>query len=124
MDETAILNELSIPKDAWFLRNLPFNQLAQRLTPNNGSCAKRRLSPTVFEYLRQLHQGIPKYRLMKTKTRSMKRSICMRKLKAWQKQKELYRIFTQLIPYPLVIIFHQGEKWNGQLQSITGMRMA
>ena len=33
MDEVALLKKLSLPTDTWFRRNLPFNQLAQRLNP-------------------------------------------------------------------------------------------
>lgn len=111
MDETAILNELSIPKDAWFLRNLPFNQLAQRLTPKQRKLCEETIESYGIRILATItprNTKIPSYEDETEKYEEI--HLYAIKLKAWQKQKELYRIFTQLIPYPLVIIFHQGEK--------------
>ena len=111
MDETVILNELSIPKDAWFLRNLPFNQLAQRLTPKQRKLCEETIESYGIRILATItpkNTKIPSYEDENEKYEEI--HLYAIKLKAWQKQKELYRIFAQIIPYPLVIIFHQGEK--------------
>lgn len=111
MDETALLNELSIPKDAWFLRNLPFNQLAQRLTQKQRKLCEEGIESYGIRILATVNPRntkIPSYEDENEKYEEI--HLYAIKLKEWQKQKELYRIFAQIIPYPLVIIFHQGEK--------------
>lgn len=111
MDETAILNALSIPKDAWFLRNLPFNQLAQRLTPKQRKVCEEAIESYGIRILATINPRNTKISSYEDENEKYEEiHLYAIKLKEWQKQKELYRIFAQIIPYPLVIIFHQGEK--------------
>lgn len=111
MDETAILNELSIPQDAWFLRNLPFNQLAQRLTTKQRKICEETIESYGIRILATItprNTKIPSYEDENEKYEEI--HLYAIKLKEWQKQKELYRILAQIIPYPLIIIFYQGER--------------
>lgn len=111
MDETAILNELSIPKEAWFLRNLPFNQLAQRLTLKQRKLCEEAIESYGIRVLATINPSNTKISSYEDENEKYEEiHLYAIKLKEWQKQKELYRIFAQIIPYPLVIIFHQEER--------------
>lgn len=111
MDETALLNALSIPKEAWFLRNLPFNQLAQRLTLKQRKVCEEAIESYGIRILATINPRNTKISSYEDENEKYEEiHLYAIKLKEWQKQKELYRIFAQIIPYPLVIIFHQGEK--------------
>lgn len=113
MDEAKLLAELSLPKATWFQRNLPFNQLSQRLNTSQ----KKLCSDTIQSYgirvvatIMPANTNIPKYEDETNKYEEV--HIYTIELKEWKKQKEIFQVFSQIIPYPLLILFYQGEKFQ------------
>lgn len=128
MDETALLNRLSIPKSAWFLRNLPFNQLAQRLNSKQRKVVEESIEAYGIRILATItprHTNIIAYEDEQEKYEEI--HLYSIKLKDWQKQKEIYRILASLIPYPLAILFYQQDKQSWVLakhhRHVDGVRL-
>lgn len=111
MDEVALLNKLSLPTDTWFRRNLPFNQLAQRLNPKQRKMLEEVIESYGIRILATLtprNTNILAYEDEQEKYEEI--HLYSIKLKEWQKQKEVYRTLATLIPYPIVIFFHQENQ--------------
>lgn len=113
MDETKLLTELSLPKSTWFLRNLPFNQLSQRLNAKQKKLCSDFIQSygiRVLATIKSANSNIPSFEDDTYKYEEV--HIYTIELKEWKKQKEIFQIFSQIIPYPLLILFYQDENYQ------------
>src|SRR5699024_2382221 len=128
MDEVSLLNKLSLPTDTWFRRNLPFNQLAQRLNPKQRKMLEDVIESYGIRILATLtprNTNILAYEDEQEKYEEI--HLYSIKLKEWQKQKEVYRTLATLIPYPIVMYFHQDNQQSWVLgkhhRHLDGLRL-
>ncbi|WP_242318408.1 DUF4391 domain-containing protein [Bacillus cereus group sp. BfR-BA-01314] len=113
MTEEDILKSLNLSKNTWVLRTFPYNKLAtqlnskqQRICSDGIKTRGIRLLATISP----LNTNIPKFEDEHVRFEEI--HLFQIQVTSWKYCKDIYKIFAEIIPYPLLILFSHEDKYQ------------
>lgn len=113
MQEETLLKDMGIPKITWDLRTFPMNQLEARLTLSQRKLLKEYIESRgirLLATLKESNTNIPKYEDEKVRYEEV--LFFKIKVKSHKKNKEIFKIFSRIIPYAQVIVFECNKSYK------------
>lgn len=110
MNEEQLLKSLQFPKSTYVLRTFPYNKIEPQLNTQQRKMVTENVVPRGIRLLAIINPkntNIPKFEDDVVRFEEI-HFYCIQ-LNNFKKAVEVYKIFAHVIPYPLVILFTDGE---------------
>lgn len=111
MNEEQLLRSIQFPKSTHVLRTFPYNKLEPQLTPPQKKVVSENVLPRSIRLLAIIsptNTNIPKFEDESVRFEEI-HFYCM-VLQNLKKAVDVYKVFSQIMPYPLVILFTDGKQ--------------
>ncbi|MGK0575997.1 DUF4391 domain-containing protein [Macrococcus capreoli] len=113
MKEEDILKILKLPKETWTLRTFPFNQLEKQLSLPQRKLFQENIESRGIRILATISERNTNINKFEDDIEKYEEIIIFNiKVNRFNKVKELYKILSSKIPYPLFVIFSLNDKYK------------
>jgi hypothetical protein len=120
MNEDQLLKSIQFPKSTHLLRTFPYNKIEPQLTTAQKKIVTENVLPRGIRLLSIIspnNTNIPKYE--DDTVRFEEIHFYWIQLQNLKKSVEVYKVFAQIMPYPLVILFTDGQQMRWVMASHT-----
>lgn len=111
MDEEQLLKSIQLPRSTYVLRTFPYNKIEPQLSVGQKKIVSENVVSrgiSIFAIISPNNTNIAKYEDETVRFEEI-HFYCI-KLQSLNKAVDVYKVFAQIMPYPLVILFTDGEK--------------
>ncbi|UTH00511.1 DUF4391 domain-containing protein [Macrococcoides canis] len=113
MKEEEILTTLNLPKESWTLRTFPFNQLEKQLTLSQRKLFQEKIVSRGIRILATISERNTNILKYDSETEKYEEIILFQiKVNQFSKVKDIYKILSSVMPYPLIIIFNSEDSYK------------
>jgi Domain of unknown function (DUF4391) len=110
MNEEQLLKSIQIPKVTYVLRTFPYNKMESQLSPAQKDVITENVVPRgirILAIISSSNTNIPKFEDDSVRFEEI-HFYCI-ELKNVKKAVAVYKVFAQIMPYPLIILFNDGK---------------